>query len=406
MPFARKTSIFPHSIEWFYIPLRDIMTDYTTFDWSKLDAQLNAIAGRGHHAIFRVYVDYPKRATGIPQFLLDAGLATYSYSESNNLLSETPSVSPDYRDQRLIKAFANFISALGARYDGDSRIGFITAGLYGFWGEWHVLDHPKAGEPVGWTMLQSDKDLLLNTYKQAFKRTQILLRYPNITTDAQLKTAFGYHDDSFAYRTLGPVSWEFWPQMISAALTDQWKKFAIGGEIRPEIQSTVWDTWPNTVGQDVTTAIQTTHVSWLSSGTFDTPLTGTRYDNALRAHKMLGYELNVPAAAWVPQSDGKLHVTVKMENRGVAPFYYNWPVVLQFANASGALIGAPLSTDWKLSTVLPGTTQTFQTVLPAVPANAKELLLRVSTPLANGNPLRFANAAQDRTVNTWLSLTE
>jgi hypothetical protein len=202
------------------------MTDYTTFDWSKLDAQLNAIAGRGHHAIFRVYVDYPKRATGIP-FLLDAGLATYSYSESNNLLSETPSVSPDYRDQRLIKAFANFISAMGARYDGDSRIGFITAGLYGFWGEWHVLDHPKAGEPVGWTMLQSDKDLLLNTYKQAFKRTQILLRYPNITTDAQLKTAFGYHDDSFAYRTLGPVSWEFWPQMISAALTDQWKKFAI-----------------------------------------------------------------------------------------------------------------------------------------------------------------------------------
>ena len=194
--------------------------------------------------------------------------------------------------------------------------------------------------------------------------------------------------------------------MISAALTDQWKKFAIGGEIRPEIQSTVWDTWPNTVGQDVTTAIQTTHVSWLSSGTFDTPLTGTKYDNALRAHKMLGYELNVPAAAWAPQSDGKLHVTVKMENRGVAPFYYNWPVVLQFSNASGTLIGAPLSTDWKLSTVLPGTTQTFQTVLPAVPANAKELLLRVSTPLANGNPLRFANAAQDRTVNTWLSLTE
>jgi hypothetical protein len=32
-----------------------------------------------------------------------------------------------------------FIAALGRRYDGDSRIGFITAGLLGGWGEWHGM---------------------------------------------------------------------------------------------------------------------------------------------------------------------------------------------------------------------------------------------------------------------------
>src|SRR5690349_8983289 len=128
---------FPHSMEWFYVPLRNLMNgpDSFTFD-TGLEPQLESISGRGHQAVFRVYLDYPGRPTGIPQFLLAGGLKTRPYTFFGN--SPGASVSPDYDDPRLVSALENFIKAFGKRYDGDSRIGFITVGLIGFWGEWHT----------------------------------------------------------------------------------------------------------------------------------------------------------------------------------------------------------------------------------------------------------------------------
>jgi hypothetical protein len=406
IPFAKNTSVFPYSMEWFYIPLRDIMTAENTFNWTALDAQLNSIASRGHQAAFRVYVDYPKRTTGIPQYLLDTGLATFSYDDSSNAASATPSVSPDYQDRRLIKAFTDFITALGARYDGDARIGYITAGLYGFWGEWHVHSHPLSGESSNWVMLQSDKELLLKTYLASFTKTIILIRYATITPDAVLKTSFGYHDDSFAYQTLGPETWHFWPQMTAAHLTNQWQNYPIGGEVRPEIQSTVWDSWPNTAGQDMATSIKTTHASWMmNSAVFSgTGLNSVQYSNALRAHRMLGYELYIYSVSTHPLDNGKLSVQIQITNRGVAPFYYNWPVQLAFADDNGVIIGSPSNTVWSLKTILPGSVITFTTEIPAPTADARKLVLRVANPLSNGNTLSFANKTQNSTVEGWVTL--
>jgi hypothetical protein len=400
IPFAKTTTVFPYSMEWFYIPLRDIMTNDNTFNWTALDKQLNEIASRGHQAAFRIYVDYPKRATGIPQFLLDDELSTFTYTDAAN----TTSISPDYQDKRLIKAFTDVIRALGARYDGDPRIGYITAGLYGFWGEWHVHSHPVSGESSRWKMLQADKDILLNAYIKAFKQTIILVRYATVTNDTLLKKSFGYHDDSFAYQTLGPGRSDFWVQMTAARLIDQWKSYPVGGEVRPEIQETVWDSWPNTTGQDMSTSITTTHASWMiNSGVFRRKLADTQYANALRAHRMLGYELYVSSVSLQPR-DGSLILHIEMGNRGVAPFYYNWQMQLAFTDARNSMIGNPTNTDWALKSMLPGTTKSFEITLPAPSTQAHKLLMRVKNPLSNGVPLSFANKTQDSTLPGWLTL--
>lgn len=84
---------------------------------------------------------------------------------------------------------------------------------------------------------------------------------------------------------------------------------------------------------------------------------------------------------------------------------YDWPVQIGFADTQGQLIGAA-ATDWKLSSVLPGTTQTFQTTITALPAGAQKLMIRVVNPLTNGKPLSFANATQDRTLAGWLTIEE
>ncbi|UUL77434.1 hypothetical protein NG819_08220 [Pseudarthrobacter sp. Fe7] len=131
VPYAGKYDALPYSMEWFYIPVNAVVTGAGTYNWSALDAQLNSIASRGHQAVFRFYLDYPGRRTGVPQYLLDAGLATHPYADYGN---QGVSVSPDYDDPRLVQAMDAFIAGFGARYDGDPRIGFIEMGLLGFWG--------------------------------------------------------------------------------------------------------------------------------------------------------------------------------------------------------------------------------------------------------------------------------
>jgi hypothetical protein len=122
---ARDT--FPHSMEWFYLPLAAVVTGPDSYDLTPVERQLSAIAARGHQAIFRFYLDYPKQPSGIPGYLLAAGLKTFPYADSGNAGSATPSVSPDYRDPRLIDCLVRFIHAFGARYDGDARIAYLTA---------------------------------------------------------------------------------------------------------------------------------------------------------------------------------------------------------------------------------------------------------------------------------------
>ncbi len=56
----RGTYAFPHSMEWFYVPLRDLMSGPSTFTFATgLEPLLSDIASRGHQAVFRVYLDYP-----------------------------------------------------------------------------------------------------------------------------------------------------------------------------------------------------------------------------------------------------------------------------------------------------------------------------------------------------------
>jgi hypothetical protein len=71
---ATAATVFPCSLEWFYIPLAELMPAAKTFDWAPLEKHFDAIAARGHHAVMRVYLDYPGKTPGTPKFLLDAGV--------------------------------------------------------------------------------------------------------------------------------------------------------------------------------------------------------------------------------------------------------------------------------------------------------------------------------------------
>jgi hypothetical protein len=198
VPYSgEKRDIFPHSMEFNYLPLGQLMTGMDEFNWQPLENLLNDVTSRGHQTVFRVWTVYPGYDDGIPRFLIKDGLKVTTWLNSATEPFPPAKVhTPDYNDPRLRKALKNFIVALGKKYDGDPRVGFLTAGLLGTWGEWH--EYPRQD-------LFASKETqaeVLDAYSAAFHVTPVLLRYPT-GDDHWLYTKnadrpFGFHDDSFA----------------------------------------------------------------------------------------------------------------------------------------------------------------------------------------------------------------
>jgi hypothetical protein len=218
LPYSGSYTTFPYSMEWSYLPLRALMSGPTNFNWASLDTLLSSDARRGHQTVFRVYLDYPTLPSGIPQYLLDGGLTTHSYTDYGN---NGVSLCPNYEDANLQQALTNFIAALGARYDGDGRIGFLELGLLGFWGEWHTYPHSN------WFASVAVEDEVLTAYENAFGKTKLLVRWPSGTNPTA--RPIGYHDDSFAYETIDPPSYMFLGLLKAAGETNKWRTQPIGG---------------------------------------------------------------------------------------------------------------------------------------------------------------------------------
>lgn len=409
---------FPHSLENLYFPLCAVMQGLDRFAWERLDAALNAIANRGHQTILRVYLDYPTLQPGVPRYLLDSGLNCRYYDDQEN---DGTSCSPNYEDPNLRQALRSFIRAFGQRYDGDARIGFIQLGLLGYWGEWHTFpSNNRFASP-------SVQEEVLQAYVEAFPTTRLLARYPQANTASR---PLGYHDDSFLYTTTCPLAFCFETQMREQEVLDKWRTQPIGGEIRPgdpNVQACLWNDPPcrGTADRgggpiDYSAAIRAMHVSWLwnqvvfsGRGATITP-NNPQYARAVEGARQLGYTLQV-AEVSLPnvRADGPFQVAIRMQNAGVAPFYYAWPVELGVLDGRGQIVST-WQTDWALPRVIPGEAPTelaYTRPSAGLPPGTYKLLLRAANPLsappynvAAARPLRFANQAQDADQPGWLTL--
>ena len=404
---GEKRDRFPHSMEFSYIPYSAIVKGYNEFDWQPLEELLNDVASRGHQAIFRVFLEYPGKRGAIPQFLIQDGLKVIRWSSENG-----PCETPNYEDPNLRRSLRNFITALGAKYDGDPRIGFITAGLLGHWGEWH--NHPRS-ELFASKQVQEE---VMDAYESAFKVTKVLLRYPvgenHPRLAANVHRPLGYHDDSFAWATLETGrkqdAWFFMALLKAAgpAAEAKWKTQPIGGEIRPEAWGYVFDeNPPNPRVQNFRQCVEATHVTWLmDSGMFGKTRNPERIKRAENEVRRMGYEFHATAVTIGTVKNGKLPVALEIENRGIAPFYYDWKPewglladdrVVRTFPGSGSLLG-----------LLPGDTpRVWKELLDVadVGPGTYTLAVRVPNPLKGGKPIRFANAEQD-IESGWLLLAE
>ena len=142
----------------------------------------------------------------------------------------------------------------------------------------------------------------------------------------------------------------------------------------------------------------------MDSGLFEKKPPADRVKRAEEKVRKMGYDFHVPAVALAVE--GKhLAVTVDVENRGVAPFYADWPVT--FALAADGKVVREFKAAGKITGLLPGDparTWAEKFALGDTPAGAYHVLVRVANPLPKGHPIRFANETQDRHVAGWLTL--
>ena len=395
---------FPHSMEFSYLFLSDLVTGPDSIDFSPLDKLLDDVASRGHQTVFRVCLEYPGKENLLPEFLLKDGLKVTRWKRPDdpNQTIDTP----DYTDQALRRTLNNLIAKLGQRYDNDARIAYITAGLLGIWGEWHT--YPRTELFPGKEIQQE----ILTAYAQAFKKTPILLRYPagpdHPTYTDTSSRPFGYHDDSFAWTTRhtgkSDEAWFFESELIRAGLRDAWQRYPIGGEIRPEVWGCCFDPTPCTPrGQSFDACRKAIHVSWLlDSGMFREKPSPERYERAQQSVRKMGYEFHIEKASLTGET---VHIDIR--NTGNAPLYH-WDWQPEWAALDAQ--GKPLKTwrgSFSLRGLLPNeSATTFRDELQGWAALQPNVTLAVKIPnrLDKGKPLRFANKGQTVKNTFWLPL--
>ncbi|MCC9603896.1 DUF4832 domain-containing protein [Stieleria sp. JC731] len=414
VPYARPMpNRFPHSMEFQYFALSDLMLDIDKFDWIPLEELLDDVASRGNQAVVRVYMEYPGKEKGIPKFLVDGGLKVHRYLNTNTApFPPTKVITPDYEDPRLREALKNFIAAFGKRYDNDPRLAYITAGLLGTWGEWHTYPKDEL-----WASNRT-QSIVLDAYEAAFKSTPVLLRYPagpNHYAQAEnASRAMGYHDDSFAWATLSTGrkqdDWFYMPALKTAGkqATEKWTTQPIGGEIRPEVWGKIFDdqsTWPKQA-QSFHDCVSQTHATWLmDTGMFREQAKPDRMATALAEVQRMGYDFYVQHVDITTSKTGSTQLKIDVINQGVAPLYADWDTEIALLNSEKII--AYRQTDDQLSFrgLLPSAEKhSLTTTFEAPSEGSFTVLLRVINPLKGGKPLRFANEDQDKSISGWLTL--
>ena len=328
------------------------------------------------HVVLRVYVDYPSKPSGLPDWLRAQGVQETSYRDYGG------GNSPNYNHPKMVQAMERLIAAMGRRYNSHPRIAFVQLGLLGFWGEWHT--YPRAELFAS----EATQHRILKAYQKAFPDKQLMARYADGVL-AKYK-GIGFHDDMFPEDTDNGEDWSFLARMRRGGHADGWKQNVVGGEMVPHAaQKWLGNQWAHT--QEM---ISRSHFSWIGpyGPALDENVSLNLQARSDQLVRKMGYQFRlteVRHSKRVALGKGCV-VLVRGVNEGVAPFYYRWPVKLAWLDTKGNLVSEIKLQD-DIRKWLPGKFQ-FGTVL-SVPEQTGiyQLGVGVIDPWKKKPAIRFAN---------------
>ncbi len=407
VPFAGENNAIPSSMEFFSMPMNAIEKQRNVFDFTDFENQLSEISARGHQAIFRIYLDYPEMENGTPDFFWDDGIEKLYYTNPD---TGNKFFFPDYTNQKCIDHLCDFISKMGRKYDGDSRIAFIFCGLVGHWGEWHNYYYTLTGDSEH---LPNDaqQEQIYKAFAENFSKTFTLTRYPSTPSLLKFQN-IGFHDDSFTEDTIDDKKdWYFMSRLKKSKMAERWKTAPIGGEFRPENQLPFLNEKKYApYYQDYDECVNETHCSWLLYDTAFYPArTEMQREKAWQASKKLGYDLFCSDVKYNVTSQ-KIELHIEITNIGTAPFYYNWKPVVEIINGEDTLkiFKNPFS-NWNLPSIFPEQSENFSasldiSELKEMDLSSCKIILGIPNPDEKGMPLKFANKTLNQDKKGFITL--
>lgn len=400
------TSTFPATVQGKLFGLDEVMFGPNTFDWQVIDDFLDDMSEQGKHSYLQVNIDPAFGNTHLPPYLFPL-VDTFFYDDPNPV-SPVDDLCPDWNDPDLIDAMVTFIDSFGMRYDNDDRVYMIHLGLYGMWGEWHIGD--VALVRPEFDMTEDNKALIANAYADAFPNTLLLARFPE---NMPIPQDYGYSDGLFFTESISDVNNFFFHNTLKINNADlNWKHVPIGGEITPEIQSELWDNWPNTIGQDVLQSFDSIRPSFLFSHHHFTDQiveNTAEWDNSIRAIREMGYSLFIDSVRF-SAANGMPVIEANILNRGIAPFYGDWEIEFSAIDVNNQVINLGTST-WALHLIQPDTEINYRSFHSNVflPDGDYTLLLKVKNPIeaytiSDAPEFTFANESQNQDLQGAITL--
>lgn len=379
----------PYSMVFQYVSWRDlepIENDFRFEDWEKTwDSEL----GKDKHVIFRVFVDYPSKPSGLPDWLRKAGVKETAYKDYGG------GKSPDYNDPRMLAAMERLIAAMGKRYNNHPRVAFIQIGLLGFWGEWHTYPRDEL------YATPETEQRVIDAYRMAFPEKSLMVRYARDYAGKQ--KWIGFHDDMFPEDTDNGMDWGFLAGLRRENQAENWKVAVVGGEMVPG-KAGQW------LGKDFDTTwimLNRAHFTWV--GPYCPALTNPK-EKAFRKRsedlvRKMGYEFQITEATHPAQvkAGQAARLTLKGQNTSVAPFYYPWSVEWALIDSSGK-VAAIYKTDWDIRQWQPGPFAETADLPFSVPPGTYRLALGIRDPWKDRPAIGFANDLP--VVDGWTVVSE
>jgi len=373
-PITLPYSMVYHNVSW-----KELEPTQGQYDFDAWERRAWFVPeGRGKHVVFRPFVDYPGKPSGLPDWLKDRVKLT-PYPDHGGGLS------PDYESPALVEGLERLIAALGKRYDTDPRVAFIELGLLGFWGEWHTWPVDRLKPSV------STEKRVIDAYHKAFPNVGLMAR--SARDDAGTRDWLGFHDDMFPEDTDNGQDWSFLSGIRKSGRADNWKRAPIGGEMVPGAARK----WTGEGFQQSMDMVERGHFSWIGPycPALDRKLQFSQRPQALVLK--MGYQFRWEEFRFPAQIEKGKPCSVELigVNEGVAPFYKDWAVELTLIPEQFEPVGRTrLAVD--LRTWLPGAIRVKSTATFQAPAGRYSLALGIIDPMTGRPAVEFANKGENR----------
>ncbi|MFC5469422.1 DUF4832 domain-containing protein [Cohnella suwonensis] len=372
---------------------RDIEPNKGQFDFERFEQTNHFDKWRQDNVkiVLRIILDYPGpvKHMDIPDWLYNEIGGRGSWYNNDYGVG----FSPDYTNAALISYHDKLLQAFGDRYTDDPLIAFVELGSIGHWGEWHTWDSDPNRIPFP---KHAVSDRYAAAYVRNFPDKLLLMRRP---TEIARKYGMGLFNDAFgktnatvdgflSWFTSGYVSWLTGEK--EPAMPDFWAKAPSGGEFSDPVKYVS----ASRIGETLRQA-KLTHVSWLGpSAPVYEQLGGSLQESIDLLLKTIGYRFIIAKVSHEKQikAGGQLHVELGVTNRGVAPFYFQWPVELSLWSTDNLRV-AVWPVNWDIRKWLSGASKekAVLAIPVGLPSGDYTMRMAILDPETGKSGIRFAN---------------